>query len=507
MALQPSPNRIPARRPFAGRALAAICAPLALCACMTPDFVAPPVVQDIASAESYASASVLPEAPATASASAWWREIGGEELDRLVDRLLDQNLDLQIAQARIDQARALRAQARGALLPSINASASGSDTLSRGDSATTTIPGGGTISFGNSSAYSAGLDASWDVDLFGELRSGARAADLSLRATELQQASTAQLLVAELARAWVGAAALQRRLDLQRSIADSYRTTSDLTDQRYRDGSETTSAADVEITRANLASAEARIPEIEAQLQIQSIAIDTLLARRPGTTRAELDAIALPERLPAPPVGLPGALLTRRPDVAAAELQFRAALEDVGAARARLFPGLSLTSSLTFRGTDPEDVFDWDSHIASLAGSLTAPIFQGGRLRAQLRAEQAAAREQAASYAATALGAVADVESALLLEAAYRAQAERLETNVEAAGLADELSQNRYRQGLSSLLTVLEAQRSLNSARESLILAEQAWLQARIDLYLALGGDWTPGADTMLNATTAGPAS
>lgn len=458
---------------------------------MTPRFEAPPTVEAIAAAPGYRSRGAPdPGAAPEPGVGAWWRTIGGDELGGLVRTLLAQNLDLEIARARIAQAEALRRQARGARVPGVDASVSDSETRGRGDDVIPAGAGGGAGTDG----YAAVINADWNVDVFGELRSSVRAARLSLEAARLRERATAQALVAELARAWVGVGTFARRLELQRTITQSFETTAELTGERYRSGSESTSAADVEIARANLASAEARIPELAAQVELQAIVIDTLLARLPGETTDALGDVGLPETLEPAPTGMPGALLTRRPDVAAAELELRAALEDVGAARARLFPGLSLTSSLSFRGADA-DAFDWDNHIATLTSSLLAPIFQGGRLRARVRAQEAVARELAASYAATALAAVRDVETALRLEAAYLDRTARLKENVRAAALANELSQNRYRQGLSSLLTVLEAQRSLNNARESLILAEQAWLESRIDLYLALGGDWTTGTE------------
>lgn len=481
--------------------LAALAGLVSLAGCATPPYEAPPTVAAIETAAAYHADSGTATSAAQISATAsWWRSVGGDDLDSLVRTLLAQSLDLEIARARIEQSEALRRQARGAQLPAVDASLGISETRSQGDEFGSSpfiggVGGGGSnfASFGTDT-YSAALNVNWDVDIFGELRRGTRAAELSLTAAQLRETATAQTLVSQLARAWVELGTLQRRVELQRNIADSFRTTADLTDQRYRNGSDSTTAADVEIARSNHASAQARLPELEFQLARQAIAIDTLLGRLPGTTFDQLDNIRLPDELDQPPVGMPADLMTRRPDVAAAELEFRAALEDIGAARARLFPGLSLTSSLTFRGQDT-DAFDWDSHVATLASSLLAPIFQGGRLRAQVRASEAVARELAASYSATALAAVADVETALLAESAFSSQTERYTENVRAAALADELSQNRYRQGLSTLLRVLEAQRSLNTARESLILAEQQRLLARIDLYQALGGNWMPDAN------------
>jgi multidrug efflux system outer membrane protein len=190
-------------------------------------------------------------------------------------------------------------------------------------------------------------------------------------------------------------------------------------------------------------------------------------------------------------LGAPAELLARRPDVAVAELRYLAALEDVGAARARLYPALSLSASLTFQADSPGELFDWDRHIASLANSLTAPIFQGGRLRSQVRLEQAQAEELSSAFARTALAAIVDVEVALAELAGLQEQQRRLQAALATSKLSNELAQGRYQQGLISILAVLETQRGLSAAQQNLILTEQAIANARIDLFLSLGGDWS----------------
>jgi len=176
--------------------------------------------------------------------------------------------------------------------------------------------------------------------------------------------------------------------------------------------------------------------------------------------------------------------------VAAAELSYRAALEDVGSARASLLPGLSLSSSLSFQSNDASDLFDFDDYIANLAGSLSQPIFQGGRLRSQVRLEESQARELATAYARVALSALSEVENALARQAGSLREREQLNDALNSARDANALAQNRYRQGLLPLLSVLETQRALTNAQQNILLAEQRLVDARIDLYLSLGGVW-----------------
>ena len=241
----------------------------------------------------------------------------------------------------------------------------------------------------------------------------------------------------------------------------------------------------------NLDTALVEIPQIETDLAKQFLIIDEQLARSPGETQSSYKGSAIPYSHFSISPGRPASLLARRPDVAAAELRYLAALEDIGAARANLYPTMALSASLTFQGDTPDEVFDWDRYISSLASSLTAPVFQGGRIRAQIQVEEARADELANAFARTMLAAVIDVELALSDLPGLETQRDQLNEALKTARLSNELAQGRYQQGLTSLLSVLETQRSLNVAEQNLILTEQAILNARIDLFLSLGGDWS----------------
>ncbi|MEM9939416.1 MAG: efflux transporter outer membrane subunit [Pseudomonadota bacterium] len=446
---------------------------------LTPAPEAPDLVRDLGASEHFAqsdlTAAGLPET------EDWWLALGGAELDGLVSTLLVDSLILQESRLQAVQAQEGTVLARAQRLPSI---------VAIGDASTSRSPDLlGDFSW--SEAYSAGLLLDFNTDVFGGLRASQRAAELTAIATELSVEATEQREIALLARNWVSAITLQRRLELAERTAESFRSTYELTDQRYSAGSSSVSASDVQIALQNLETALVDIPQIETDLTKQFLVIDEQLGRLPGETAQTFVGSFAPFEAFTAPVGRPARLLASRPDVAAAELRYLAALEDVGSARASLYPAISLSTSLTFQGDTPGDVFDWDRHIASLAGSLTAPIFQGGRLKSQVRLEEAQATELATIFARTALGAVIDVELALADLAGLEEQRIQLEAALETAALSNELAQGRYRQGLNSILSVLETQRSLNAAEQNLLLIDQSLANARIDLFLSLGGNWS----------------
>ena len=469
----------------AARRVLSIFSYCAIGACaLTPEATPPDLVGRVAELDGYRHIDgyQYSEQDETAALEriAWWRRIGGDELDVLVSELLTDSFRLIEARAQARQLAERARQARASRLPSVSGS------LDPSYNRTQNLTG----EFGWDEAYSLGAFANLNTDIFGGLRATERAARLNAAAAAISYQAALQQEIAALATNWVAAAALKRRLALANAIAESFRATYELTDKRYRTGSASATASGVQIAKQNLDSALVDIPNLEAQLQSQLLAIDEQLARLPGET-GQFFTGALGAQTPSrPPIGMPVELLTARPDVAAAELRFRAALEDVGSARANLFPTLTLTASLTFQNTEFSDLFSWDRHLASLAGSLTQPIFQGGRLRSEIRLQQAEADELAAAYGRTTIAALVDVETALVEIAGLTEQVKRLENNVASAELSNQLAQNRYRRGLDTILSVLETQRGLNAARENLILAEQALFNARINLYFSLGGVW-----------------
>ncbi len=460
-------------------ALCATCFGAGACS-LAPVYQAPAMVETLANATAYAAdVALIAPYPALADAP-WWETIGGRELSALVNELAVNNLDLAAARQRIDQARALTRQATAARLPNAALSLDGGAARTqnfRGETQWDEV-------------YALGLSSSWNVDVFGGLRGAEIAARLRAEVSTLSEHALNQLLIAELTRSYVNAWALTQQSAIAEQSAASFAETVAITEARYEAGSAQISALDVQIARQNRASAAAAIPELRALLGVQEQAIDVLLARRLGATELALSPAPNAADLRPLDPGTPADVLRRRPDVAAAELNYRAALADVGAARAQRLPSLTLTGSMSRQTNDASDLFDADAMIANLTAGILAPLFQGGRLKAQVEAAEAAAQELASTYALTALSAVADVEGALLFERAYEEQRALRQVSLEAAERSNQIARERYASGQVSILTVLETQRALNTARQDLILAEQARLEARIDLYLALGGDW-----------------
>lgn len=461
---------------------------IALSGCaMTVSREPPAAVQRVDAAASY----VFDLAPAAMEpdTNAWWRQLGGAELDELVRQLQNQSLSIAAAEARVAQARALTRVARAERLP--NVSTSGDGGVQRGNAFLPGLPGNEPEW---NEIYRAALNADWNLDIFGAARASEQAASLRAEGNMLATAALRQSLTAELVRGYVNAWTLKQQIELNRAIVAAFERTTELTDQRYRAGSRTASLLDVQIARQNAASAAATVPALEAQYRNQLSAIDLLLGRLPGRTRLNLDGLTLAET-PAPvSVGQPANLLFRRPDVALADLNWQAARLDLGAARARRLPSLNLAVSFSHQSEDPSDLLDLDDWVGSVLAGLFAPIYQGGRLKAEVQRAEAVAAELAADFAQAALSAVADVERALVNEQAAREQLIRRSESMAAAALSDRLATDRYAAGQVTLLTLLETRRALDAARQEHILAEQSVLNARIDLYLALGGDWF-GAD------------
>lgn len=434
------------------------------------------------------------EAPSTpVEQISWWENIGGAELDGLVIHLLENNFDLREARERVNQAEEFAHQTGGARLPT--ATVQGGATRTRAPSPQ------GEYAWGTN--YSLGVNTSWDVDVFGGLRAQHRSAKLFAEAAKLNLIATEQNVIAAFVKSWVSAATLQKRLDLAIQTAQSYETTYTLTDERFAAGSSHTSASDVLIAQQNLEASLAEIPSIETQLTTQLLIIDQQLSRLPGQTAKSFRAQLIPHTDLLAPIGLPATLLTARPDVAAAELGYHAALQDIGAARADLLPGLSLTNSLSFQNSDLSDLFDLDEYLGSIVASLTQPIFLGGRLRSNLRIEKSEAEELANAYARTALNALSEVETALAQQTGLLEELTQLKKALAAAEQSNRIAQNRYRQGLQSILSVLETQRGLSNAQLNILLNEQALLEARINLHLSLGGAWfAPGKSSLQDSET-----
>ena len=429
----------------------------------------------------------------------WWRRFGDEATSDLVARVVAGNYDLKAAAARVRQAAAASDVTRDGRFPAIGANfaASGRNIP---DSQTALIPvpvgpGGTPLSTGGGStgddfvdSYDLSIDVSWQLDLFGRLRRLEQAADFEAVATEADRLALLHTLVAQTITGRVAVATLGERLALAEANLDSLRQTLETVEQRYQAG--VGDAVELRLARENVATAQAQIPPLQSQLDQQRFALAVLTGERPGAVGELPDTLPPLPELPPPPLGLPASLLDRRPDLLSSEFRARAATARVGAAIADLFPDLRLTGSYGFTGDQLGSLIGGSNEVYSIIGSVAQPIYEGGRRRSEVRRSRAAADEQAANYAADVLNAFQEVDAALVRERAGRAEVEASATALTEAQAAEELARSSYSRGVGNLLQVFEAERRRRAAEERLALARQGVWTARIDLHLALGGDW-----------------
>jgi outer membrane protein, multidrug efflux system len=419
----------------------------------------------------------------------WWERFGDPVTADLVRRALDGNLDLRAMAARVLQTQAGLAEARGRLWPDVSYDLSRMRSKQYIDLGGLGPPGLGSGGFSFlTTTWSHNVSVSYLVDFWGKLRRSERAAWADVLGAEASQQAMVNSVVATVIQARIDIAMAQRRLAIVRANTESRQQTFNITERRYRGG--LVGPVDVRLARATLESARAQEPAVELSLATARHALDVLLGRQPGASPD------LPKTLPElpvlepVPVGVPAALLDRRPDVRAAEFSLRSANELVGANMAQLYPDLTLTGSYGASSSRWEDVWDRDFEIYSAITGLTAPIWKGGQIRAQIRRAKARYAELAADYASVVLKAMQEVEDALTSEQLLQVQIEHTRLQFEESKAAEELSRRRYERGVESILTVLEAERNRRIAEEQLTILEGRIWTTRVTLHLALGGDW-----------------
>jgi len=436
-----------------------------------------------------------PQQQATEEMSQWWRRMDDPWMDRHVETLLQENLDLRQATARVQQAWYVMDAEAGGKLPSLSAGATGTRAFRPLGPAVNQFggaPGGGgsstdRIFFTN---YEANLSTAWQLDLFGKIENCVEKAEAIFKASQEERQALRHTLIAELARRRVALAMLQKRLALTREIVKSREHTLKAVNIRYEHGVDRTTASDVLLAEESLQSAKADIPRLQAERTAQALAVDVLLGKQPGWTARRYGELAMvPPPLKAP-VGVPAQLLDRRPDVRSAELRTIAATEQVGVAIANLYPDLTLRASIGYQGTEVGQWFGPEQLAGSLLGDLMMRLFEGGSLRAKIDHDKARVKEMAAAYAKTVLQAVKEVEEALNAEVQLTEQREEQQKRVVAIRKAEEAANARYERGRLPLLTLLDVQRRHLAAEMAwLDVLQQSW-EARIAQYLALGGDW-----------------
>ena len=430
--------------------------------------------------------------PATAKPKAlnltrWWARLGDPTLDKLIAEAVAGNLDVATAEANVRAARASYLQAGGSLWPSLQGS--GGFTRQR----TAPAQGSGNSATGN--LYQAGFDAAWEIDLFGANRRAAEAAGYGVDAAEENLRAALLTLIGDVATNYADARGYQKRIELARRIVDSQRETADLTRAKFSVG--TGSALDAARADAEVASTEAQIPVLEAARAGAVHRLGILLGREPGAVATEMAQSAdLPTLTQDPPREAPAEVLANRPDVRAAERSLAQSTAQIGVAEAARYPNISLTGSIATYGAQFGDLGKHSTLGWSFGPSVTVPIFQGGALQAAVELAQAQRDQSFLAYRAAVLTALEDVENASVGLNQERIRRERLTAQVTHSREAARLARLLYDNGASAFLDVLDAERTLFAAEQSLLESEVAVVTDYVALAKALGGGWDQPVDS-----------
>jgi multidrug efflux system outer membrane protein len=421
------------------------------------------------------------EASGPVAAELSWRDyFADQRLREIIDLALANNRDLRIAALNIERARAMYRVQRADQLPQIDAS--GGQTANRLPKNNT----GGQRTISRN--YDASVAASWELDFFGRIRSLSDQALESYLATEEARRGAQISLIAAVADAWLTLAANRELLELARNTYTTQQASVNLIQMSFRAGS--SSALDLAQARTSMERARADSARYAAQYARAQNALALLTgAPVPRNLQADklADALTTVAELPA---GIPSEVLTRRPDVLQAEHQLRAANANIGAARAAFFPSISLTGSAGSGSVTLGDLFEAGSGTWLFKPTITLPIFHAGALKANLNRSEIERDIQIAEYEKAVQSAFREVADALADRATIADQLSARRELVNAANESYNLSEARYRSGLDSHLTLLDAQRQQYAAQQELITTRQAEASTRVALYKVLGGGW-----------------
>jgi NodT family efflux transporter outer membrane factor (OMF) lipoprotein len=422
----------------------------------------------------------------------WWMTFNDPELNSLIARAVKQNPDLIAAEARVREARAERGVAASAYWPQINADGQFSHNRESSN-----IPGaqafgagsGGTFPGQESDLWQAGLDASWEVDIFGGTRRAVESATADIQASIEDRRDVLITLLSEVAINYIELRGAQYQLNLAESNLQSQQETLNLTQSKAEGG--LIPYLDVAQQQAQVATTASTIPTLQAQIRTNIHALGTLLGQGPGSLSGELSSVApIPLGPAVIPPGLPSDLLRRRPDIRRAERQLASQTAQIGVATADLFPKFNVTGALGTEGTEFKQLFDYSSRFYNIAPGVTWDIFDAGKVRSNIDVQNAKQAEALEAYVKTVLQGMQDVDDSLVNFNREQARLQSLREAVDANQKAVDLSTELFEKGSTDFLSVLDAQRSLFAAQLEMAQSEQLVSSDLVSLYKALGGGW-----------------
>ena len=430
----------------------------------------------------------------SAELARWWAKFNDPLLNSLVERAVKSNLDLRLAEARIREARASRVVAASAAWPALNVSGSYSRNRASenafGEPAQGAViaPSGGGKNL-DQNFYQTGFDANWEIDVFGGVRRSVEAADATIGAAVEDRRDVLVSLLGEVAKNYIDLRGVQRQLDVARANLKTQQDTLQLTQVRFQAG--LASDLDVAQQEAQVNTTASQIPTLQSLLKEAAYALDVLLGLQPG---ALWDELAKETEIPGLPdevlIGLPSDLLRRRPDIRRAERQLAAATAQVGVATADLYPKFFLTGVVGLQSISASDWFTGRSRFSSIGPTITWPVFDAGKIRANIEIRSAQQEQALTEYEKAILSAFQDVEAALVNYAneqtRYRSLNDAVAANRRAVAMANEL----YIRGLNDFLNVLDTQRALYATESALTQSQATMASNLVALYKALGGGW-----------------
>ena len=405
--------------------------------------------------------------------SGWLAEFKDRDLTNTVDEALENNRNLRVSAARFREAREASVVARSRTRPSASIA---------GDAARTEG-----VSRDGASSFGLALSTSWEVDLWGRLRDLSRAAAAAEQAAAEDFRGARLSLAANTAKAWCNLISAEQEITLAEDTLDSFEKNLRIVERTYRGTGE--GALDIQFSRTNVSSAARFVEQAKLNRDEAARSLELLLGRYPdGKSRAAKELPKLSETVPS---GIPADLLDRRPDLAAARYRLFASARRADAARKALLPGTSLTGSGGASSSNLSDLLDANRLIGTITARFTQVLIDGGALEAEARAALDRNDAEINIYAQSALEAFREVEATLAADRSLARQESFLASELQQATLAERQAERDYSEGINpNILSVLEAQRRANNARASMIRLQNQRLQNRIDLHLALGGDF-----------------
>ena len=450
----------------------------------------------------------------------WWLSFNDPEFRSLIERAVKANLDLKLATARIAEARAVRGIAKSGLFPTVEASASATRNRQRviapANGAAAIVP----VEFNN---FQGGFDASWELDVFGRVRRGLQAANADVAAAREARRDVLVAVLGEVGRTYAELRGFQFRLDidllpvwppdcfvdrrperlLQRAarrqagafVVEPVQVTvlRSVVGPAVDDAAAADVATELDVARAaaQLETTRSVVPSLQSGIEISIHRLSVLLGQEPSALRAEVSPTApVPMIPPEVPVGLRSELLERRPDVRQAEAQIAAATARVGEAKAEWFPRFTLFGSAGRQASQLHEITLGMGNFFSAGPAVSLPIFTGGRIRSNIRVQDARLQQVVIGYRSTVLSALEETENALVNYSEEQSRRERLENAVKSNEEAVRLSSELYKAGLTDFLSVLDAQRELYANEDLLAQSRAAQAVNLIALYKALGGGW-----------------